>query len=277
MRDTALPVGLAAQLACVLEATARKPGNVHRYADFADTSYLDFLTSAAAIAPVFDRAAGRPIGATVLEAIRATRRVTAANTNLGIVLLLAPLSAMADGASLADVLRSTTVADAQAVYEAIRLANPGSLGRADAQDVREEPTVSLTDAMRLAADHDGVARQYANEFADVFAAVSVLEAHLHNSAASLEVAIIQTFLHVLGNAPDTLIARKCGAALAAEASNRAARVVSAADRADFDAWLRADGNRRNPGTTADLVTACLFVALRQGIIQLPLSLPFSLP
>ena len=47
MPDAALPVGLCAQLACVLEATARKPGNVHRFADFDDVSYLDFVTAAA--------------------------------------------------------------------------------------------------------------------------------------------------------------------------------------------------------------------------------------
>src|SRR5438876_739889 len=104
MPDDALPVGLCAQLACVLEATARKPGNVHRFMDFADTSYLDFLLSAAAIAPVMERAVGRPVGETVLEAIRATRRVTSANTNLGIVLLLAPLAAASGGRTIADVL-----------------------------------------------------------------------------------------------------------------------------------------------------------------------------
>ena len=86
--------GLCAQIACVWEATARKPGNVHRYCDFEDSTYLDYLLSAAALAPVLDRAADRRIGETILDAVRATRRVTRSNTNLGIVLLLTPLASV---------------------------------------------------------------------------------------------------------------------------------------------------------------------------------------
>ncbi|MFO0809962.1 MAG: triphosphoribosyl-dephospho-CoA synthase [Gemmataceae bacterium] len=263
-----LPVGLSAQLACVLEATARKPGNVHRTADFADCTFLDFLLSAAAIGPAMNQAVGRPVGETVLDAIRATRRVTTVNTNLGIVLLLAPLAAVPDGGSVRDVLRATTVADARAVYDAIRLATPGGLGRAGEQDVADEPTVTLLDAMRLAADRDGVARQYATDFADVVAATLATD-------RPLEDAIVRLHLELLAARPDTLIARKCGREVAAEASARAAGVLSGKPLAEFDDWLRADGHRRNPGTTADLVTAALFVALRRGIIQLPLPAPFS--
>src|SRR5438128_9084707 len=87
-------IALNIQLACIWEATARKPGNVHRFRDFADTTYLDFVHSAIAIAPVLGSATERCLGATVLEAIRATRSLTRTNTNLGIVLLLAPLAAV---------------------------------------------------------------------------------------------------------------------------------------------------------------------------------------
>ena len=38
---------------------------------------------------------------------------------------------------------------------------------------------------------------------------------------------------------------------------------------EFDAWLRADGHRRNPGTTADLIAASLFAAFRDGILPMP--------
>src|SRR5438552_12845000 len=87
-------VGLCAQLACIWEATARKPGNVHPYADFSDLTYLDLLQSAAAVAPVLDAAPQMGVGRSVLEAVKATRRVAPTNTNLGIVLLLAPLAAV---------------------------------------------------------------------------------------------------------------------------------------------------------------------------------------
>src|SRR5207302_1602059 len=85
-------IGLHAQVACIWEATARKPGNVHRYLDFPETTYLDFLLSAAAVAPVLDQACRRRVGETILEGVRATRRVVSTNTNLGILLLLAPLA-----------------------------------------------------------------------------------------------------------------------------------------------------------------------------------------
>src|SRR6516225_4135717 len=89
-----IPIGLCAQLACIWEATARKPGNVHRYRDFEDTTYLDFLLSAAAIAPILETASQRRIGETVLKCIQATRTVVRKNSNLGIVLLLSPLAAV---------------------------------------------------------------------------------------------------------------------------------------------------------------------------------------
>src|SRR5688572_543055 len=89
-----LPIGLCAQIACIWEVTARKPGNVHRNADFADTTFCDFLLSSAAIAPVLELAHGRQVGSIVLDGIRATQNVVQRNTNLGILLLLAPLAAV---------------------------------------------------------------------------------------------------------------------------------------------------------------------------------------
>src|SRR5215813_14217016 len=146
-------VGLLTQVACVWEATARKPGNVHRYRDFDDASYLDFLLSAAAIAPVLEGAAAQPVGQTILETVRATRLVTQTNTNLGIILLLSPLAAVPAGEPLRDgllcLLARLDVADARAAYEAIRLANPGGLGRMAEQDVHDEPTQGLREVMGL--------------------------------------------------------------------------------------------------------------------------------
>ena len=118
---------------------------------------------------------GRPRRASAercCDAIEATRRVVSTNTNLGIVLLLAPLAAVADGADLADgveaVLAATTVEDARDVYRAIRLAQPGGLGDVADQDVAREPTMSLRAVMGLAAERDSIARQYANGFQQIF-------------------------------------------------------------------------------------------------------------
>jgi triphosphoribosyl-dephospho-CoA synthase len=265
-----------------MEATARKPGNVHRFRDFDDATLMDYLLSAAAIGPVMEAAAGRRVGATVLNAVRATRRVCRTNTNLGIILLLAPLAAVPPGedlrAGVERVLAGLDRADARLVYQAIRAANPGGLGEAPAQDVEQEPTLPLREVMALSAGRDLVARQYADGFREVFDdGVPVLRASLAR-AACLETAVVGCHLHLMAKFPDALIARKRGQAEAEEAAARARRVLhagwpeTAAGRAaleELDAWLRAEGRGRNPGTTADLVTACLFVALRERIIHLP--------
>jgi triphosphoribosyl-dephospho-CoA synthase len=288
LRPEALPIGLCAQVACVWEVTARKPGNVHRFQDFADAGYSDFVLSAAAVAPVMDRAQGRSVGPTVLACVEATRRLVRSNTNLGIILLLAPLAAVPPDvglrAGLPGVLERLDIDDARAVYRAIRMAAPGGLGCVRDQDVADEPTRSLVQIMALAAERDLVARQYAGGFREVLeTGVPALHDGLER-CASVEGAIVFCHLRLMARFPDSLIARKCGAAEAAEAARRAEGVLRAgwphtatgrSACADLDRWLRTEGHRRNPGTTADLVTASLFVALREGSMELPLRLPWS--
>jgi triphosphoribosyl-dephospho-CoA synthase len=274
--------GQLAQLACLLEVSARKPGNVHRFRDFDDAHYLDFVLSASAIAEPMDLAREVGIGTTILRAVEATRQLVATNTNLGMILLLAPMAAVPVEEDLRNglirVLESTTVEDAALAYRAIRLARPGGLGQTDDQDVASEPTINLRDAMRLAAGRDLVAHQYASEFADVFdRAMPRLRAAI-SRGYPVETAIIDAYLDFLAYRPDTLIARKRGEATAIEATNRASRVLELGwpDTSEgmesltaFDDWLRLDGHARNPGATADLITAALFAALRDGTIQLP--------
>ena len=192
------------------------------------------------------------------------------------MLLIAPLAKVPRAADLRggirDVLEKTTVNDAARVYEAIRLAVPGGLGNAKEQDVAATPTRPLRDVMALAADRDMVARQYANAFADVFdLGVPALLDGFHRFGR-IESAVQHCQLVWLAHYPDSLIARKSGLDLAREASRRAQSILELGGMGapegraaydDFDRWLRADGHVRNPGTTADLVTACLYVALRQ--------------
>src|SRR5579884_2891545 len=142
-------LGLLAQAACIWEATARKPGNVHRHADFDDVGYVDFLMSAAALQEAMTCAPLLGVGRTVRDAVRDTRRVVRSNTNLGMILLLAPLAAAADAECLSlrdavgELLTRLDVEDARFVYEAIRLANPSVLGKVSDQDVAAEPTLPL--------------------------------------------------------------------------------------------------------------------------------------
>jgi triphosphoribosyl-dephospho-CoA synthase len=275
--DVSLDVDVCARLACMWEVTARKPGNVHRYRDFDDLTYLDFVLSAAAIAPILASAERRRVGQTILDCVRATRQTTQTNTNLGIILLLAPLAAVPDRcelrAGIENVLASLDGEDSRLTYEAIRLANPGGMGNAKEEDVSAAPTRPLRDIMQLAADRDMVARQHANGFEQVFDdGVPILLRSLERTS-SLEGAIVLTQLHLMSRYPDTLIARKCGTAVAQSSADRAARVLAAGwperepgrlELDTFDAWLRAEGHSRNPGTTADILTSALFVALRSG-------------
>jgi triphosphoribosyl-dephospho-CoA synthase len=168
------------------------------------------------------------------------------------------------------------VEDARLVYQAIRLANPGGLGEVREQDVSQEPTVTLQEAMALAADRDLIARQYVNGFAEVSQeGVPALQEGLERTG-TLEGAIVHAQVHLLSEYPDSLIARKCGDQIAQEACERALAVREGrSSLAELDRWLREDGQRRNPGTTADLIAASLFVALEERIIPLPLTIPWQ--
>ena len=276
---TPAEVAAAGQLACLLEVSAPKPGNVSPERHFHDTRYEDFLASAVAIGPALAGAADHPLGNTIRTAVEATQRWTRSNTNLGIVLLLAPLAraALSPGGTLrervARVLAHSTVADAVEVYAAIRHARPGGLGEAAAEDVAAAPTVTLREAMALAAERDGVAREYVTDFALTFeVGVPALQAARHEGLAWTDAAV-EVYLTLLGAAADTHIARKLGPAEAAAVSQRAREVRTAGGTrspegrkalATLDAELRDPRNRRNPGTTADLTCAALFVVIIEG-------------
>jgi len=295
---------LAAQieLACLLEATARKAGNVHPAASFDDLDYADFVDAAQAIAEPLSQTREKGLGRAILAAMQATRAARVrSNANLGIVLLLAPLAAIPEGVSLndglRDVLSQTTVEDAECVYEAIRIARPGGLGRAQSQDVNTSPTVTLRDAMGLAAERDRIAEQYATGFD--FVLNTALPWLCHDwpwlglcplaifgrtgmrdevPIAPWECAIIKLQLRLMAEAPDSLIVRKCGEATGEQVRRRAVemldldwphRLPSWGRFDELDLWLRADGHRRNPGTTADLIAATLFAAMKSHLIEFP--------
>jgi triphosphoribosyl-dephospho-CoA synthase len=269
-------IAALAQEACLVEASALKPGNVSPQRDFEDTAYEDFLLSAAAIGPALGRAAETGVGEAVLAAVEATRRRVQANTNLGIVLLLAPLACAAGRepgplrAALSRVLEGLSAADTRAAYAAIRLANPGGLGRAPTHDVRDETTATLGEVMALAAERDTIAREYVTDYDVTFRLAVPAIREERARGRSRRTAAAEAFLRVLSEVPDTLIARKEGEATARAVSARAGEVLRAGPagsaaraRAEeaFDGELRERGNRLNPGTSADLVAAALFVAL----------------
>lgn len=272
-------IALLTQVACLLEVAAPKPGNVSPRRDFGDTRFEDFLLSGVAIGAALGTAGEKGVGATVLRAVEDTRRWVGVNTNLGIILLLVPLACAAakEGGALRDrlseVLGALTVGDAQKVYAAIRLADPGGLGVATTQDVREEPTATLREAMALAAERDTIAREYVTDFEVTWAGAAALR-RARERSLGWSWAIVETYLRVLADVPDTLIARKRGIETAREVSERARQVLSTGEPGSvewirateaFDSELRRDGNSLNPGTTADLVAAAIFVVLEEGL------------
>ena len=274
----ALRTFLAAAIvsACEAEIRAPKPGNVSVFAAGHGMSAEEFLLSARAIALPLT-APGLCVGERILAAIEATAKVVSCNTNLGIVLLGAPLvHAKLQGPSdiplqitLQQVLHGLDVRDAELAYAAIRLANPGGLGASTRHDVRDDPKVSLLDAMREAKARDSVARQYACGYADIFQfGVPRLREALERWQCE-QWAVVATYLGFLSRWPDSLILRKRGMAAASRVQEAAKtwdlkwmKAVQPAglvpDLLHWDTQLKVEG--LNPGTSADLTVASLLAA-----------------
>jgi triphosphoribosyl-dephospho-CoA synthase len=280
-----LSIGRLAALACLLEVAAPKPGNVHGGARFAATTQQDFLVSAEVLSQVVDRAAELRVGELILQAVSSTKAWVGQNTNLGLILLLAPLAKAAIASegitarSVQSVLDDLTPTDSKEVFLAIDLAAPGGLGRVSTYDVREDAPDSLLSAMAAAADRDSIAREYVSEFVTVREEVAAWIVEGYRAGWSLADAVVHAHLRTMAQYPDSLIGRKAGPEVAKESANRAAAVLQQRTPeqpafqtalGEFDRWLRAEGNVRNPGTSADLIGAGLFVALVNRGLSPPL-------
>jgi triphosphoribosyl-dephospho-CoA synthase len=262
------------QAACRAELNALKPGNVHVHAGGHGMEIAHFEASAAAAAPwIADRALG--VGLRIQRAVEASLAAAGMNTNLGIILLVAPLALAgehAEGsdmrAEVAGILSRLEDGDTDAVFAAIRRANPGGLGSAPDQDVSAPPTVGLLQAMALAADRDRIARAYATNFEEVFAFGLPVLAQTRATGADETYAVTTLHMAYLAEKLDSHIVRKFGqeTALAVQHEAQAlrplwdpiARPQSLARLLNFDGALKARG--LNPGTTADFVVATLFAA-----------------
>lgn len=259
--------------ACRAELTALKPGNVHIHAAGHGMETLHFERAALAAAPFLGDPA-RGVGARILGAVGASVAAAGCNTNLGIVLLCAPLAVASGGREepsdlrdrLGRVLDGLDRADADQAFQAIVIANPAGLGRADAGDVNGPPSMTLKDAMALAADRDRIARAYVTRFDDIFShALPELYA-ARRSAESESMAITALHMSLLASFPDSHIARKYGddaaEAVRREAADCAALWRPAPRQETWQALLDLDSSLKsrglNPGTTADFVVATLF-------------------
>ena len=273
--------------ACELDVAVRKPGNVSRLSAGHGMQADLFSASARASVDPLCRPGAR-VGDRIEAAVAATADVAGCNTNLGIVLLCAPIARaielnpevddpVALRAAIEEVLADLDVADARAAYRAIARARPGGLGSAPAEDVHDAPSMNLRAAMALAADRDSIARQYRDGYAELFElglpplAPDLLGVPVdpdESVTPAVTSAVQRVYLAFLARLPDSHIVRKHGAALA-HSVMRAAQPWQARAQAGvpvdadpgFAAWdleLKAAG--LNPGTSADLTVAALFVA-----------------
>lgn len=260
--------------ACRTELQALKPGNVHIHGAGHGMETTHFEAGAQAAAP-WVAAADARVGERILKAVEASLAAAGCNTNLGIVLLCAPMAAAAEMDREGDlrdrlriVLDTLDETDARAVYEAIRIANPGGLGSATQEDVADPPTLGLLQAMSLAAGRDRIARAYVTCFEDIFGfGLPTLKDALYQAG---EISLAVTTLHMayLSAFPDSHIARKFGTetadAVQHQALNLQAVWQSPISPDAFQALLRFDTDLKqrniNPGTTADFVVATLFAA-----------------
>lgn len=276
-----LEIQEAFRASCAEELAAPKPGNVGAHAAGHGMTADDFLRSAEAAAP-YVCAPAASLGQRILGAVRATRAAVGQNTNLGIVLLCAPLAMAAkraDGGlrpALARILDQSDLADADAVFRAIALASPGGLGEAPRHDVRAPATVPLGVAMAEAADRDRIARQWVSGFADVFGPGLAAYAEARARWPDPQWAALAVYLRFLAAFPDSHVLRKFGLEEAERTSREAApfesRLRGIADPAtllpDLLAWDAALKRRGvNPGTSADLTVATIFANRLLGLLR----------
>ncbi|MHA1726073.1 MAG: triphosphoribosyl-dephospho-CoA synthase [Promethearchaeota archaeon] len=299
-------------LASLLEIAGwRKPGNVHRTRNFKDTRYEHFLAGVAAIQPCFrtfcerifkdctekDKGLERvKLGEFYKEAAEAMMTwQKGGNVLLGHILILAPLIASAvlclkfnerDLLSfrkyLRNVIKSATVEDTINLYEAIRICNPGGLGKVEKYDINDpnvaqqlqENNVTLLDIFYYSKDYDLISREHATNFKIILEEGVPYFLEVYRETGDINIATVNTYLKLLASHLDTLVIRKSGNQAAMMISEEASKIlkhqgiITRKGRAlikKLDKKLQAQNGRMNPGTTADLISGIIFVALSLGI------------
>ncbi len=281
MRLAETRVAAALEAACRAELRALKPGNVGDHGGGHAMTVAQFEASAAAAAiPLADARLG--VGERILAAVTATRSAVGCNTNLGIVLLAAPLAAAAQTGQgplrvrLRTVLSGLDRADTEHVFRAIRLAAPGGLGRSAAHDVAGPACAGLVEVMASAAWHDRIAWQYAHGYADILELGLPALAWAARRWDDKRWATVYCYLSFLARFRDTHVWRKLGRSIAEEVRRTGARLCDrltvSVDPTDLTAeLLRVDHAFKaagiNPGTSADLTVATLFAERLQSLLD----------
>ena len=276
-----------AQIASALEVSGYpKPGNVHRTRDFPDMEFEDFVISGIVIGDTIREACmnvdidNPQLGRYILQAVSETDRWIKNNTNLGIVMMTTPIAvAAAISDSFEDIrqnvkllMGNTSVDDACDLYDAINIADAGGMGDQDEYDVASdnakaelrENNQTMYDVLKISAPWDMLAREMTSDMPAVFEIGYPIYHELKESKSKNEACVL-TFLTILSQVPDTLISRKYGSDEALKISMMTRDLLNLKNESDF--WDKVKEfdeflfkNKYNPGTTADLTAASIFVS-----------------
>jgi triphosphoribosyl-dephospho-CoA synthase len=266
--------------ACEVDVQAFKPGNVSVYADGHDMTVADFRLSAKVSAEPLCNP-DYSLGEKIYYAVKATREAVGCNTNLGIILLCAPLiqaisqhSGLTLRQAVSKVLGESTIEDADWVFKAITLASPGGLGSSDRQDVNEKASVTLLDAMKIASEKDRIALQYTTDYQDIFNFAVLRYTIGFNRWGDRNWAAVAVYADMLSHFPDSHIERKYGNQYSEMVTIKMAQLSEELYKTDnpehikpllfcLDQELKFYGI--NPGTTADMIVATVLTAFLEEL------------
>lgn len=277
----------ASQIACCLEVSSFKPGNVHRNKDYDDIKYHHFLNSGVAFGDIIYKASKDPrnIGQYIKLAVIESKKWSPSNANLGIIMLHTPIATTTGQMEefnintlkkeIKNTVKNTTTDDAIAVYDAIEIAmpniNPPKEGpdaqKNDAKQELREKNLTLYDVFKISSSWDSISYEWTKGFNISFEGYYLLNKY-YKQYNNINLATTKTFLNILSNYPDTLIARKKDENTSKMVSDKAKEVLNNFNEESllkFDKFLSNEGNKLNPGTTADLIASSLMIFLLDRI------------
>ena len=251
-----------------------KPGNVNIISPHKDTNARDYIESSVLSSKILFQEK-LTLGERILESVKITRKKIKTNTNLGIILLCAPIIhaiikfkdlELRDGIKM--TLSSSTPKDTLDICSAINISSPGGLGKRDVYDTNSLPDVSVKEIMDYSAKYDRISYQYSNNYIDIFDFIIPRLIFLIKKHGSLDISLSLMFIEILAKIPDSHITRKLGDKISKKTSNHANDLLKILDKESSHEYLTNQLSKLdyeykkkgiNPGTTADLLLASLMI------------------
>ena len=270
-------VKMAFEYACKLDVFSIKPGNVLIDYPAYGMTHKDFLQSSMACSDIICEH-NMDIGEKILESVKASIDVVGCNTNLGIILLCVPIVEAIyldkdhkfKQSNLKIVLDGINIEQTKTIYKAINAANAGGMGFKDKFDLKSRKITDfkLIDAMKFASEYDYIAAEYSTYFNCIINNIAINWRNNFRLMNDAECATTATFLQQISLNPDSLIARKYDLNTAKQVSERFKSLAEDYCKLKnpnilnnklllMDSELKIQG--LNPGTTADVVVASIFL------------------